>query len=229
MPQIDAEFVFPPASSVPTDGFLLLVASDPDEFRARHSIPDVVPIVGPFGGRLDNSGERITLEYRWPGEDGRLLQIDLDRVDYNDREPWPTEAAGLGATLERIAPSLHGNDPTSWAASTVEGGTPGRRNSVTEAGASGGLQLPGDIDGNAALNLTDAVGLLGMLFQGAGPPISCDEAFGRAALLDANGDRGVNLSDAVFVLNHLFVQGPPHVLGTDCVTIDGCEPGCEGR
>ena len=100
---------------------------------------------------------------------------------------------------------------------------------MTEGAASGGLQLPGDIDGNAALNLTDAVGLLGLLFQGAGPPGACDAATGGATLLDANGDRGVNLSDAVFVLNHLFVQGPPHVLGTDCVQIDGCEPGCQGR
>ena len=47
------------------------------------------------------------------------------------------------------------------------------------------------------------------------------------AILDYNGDGGVNLADAVAGLGGLFGGTGPHVLGEDCVEIEGdCEPKC---
>ncbi|MCZ6795314.1 MAG: lamin tail domain-containing protein, partial [Planctomycetota bacterium] len=54
-------YEFEPGAAVPTRGFLLLVAIDPDVFRTLHAVPASVPIHGPYAGRLDNGGERLKL------------------------------------------------------------------------------------------------------------------------------------------------------------------------
>ena len=88
----------------------------------------------------------------------------------------------------------------------------------------------GDASNDGAVNLTDAVNLLGHLFQ-AQPAPACPDA------ADFNDDGLLNLTDAVFLLNHLFAAGeplpPPGISGcgedltddslTDCST-DECLP-----
>jgi hypothetical protein len=61
--------------------------------------------------------------------------------------------------------------------------------------------LRGDIDEDAKLTLTDAVGVLGFLFL-AGPAPYCQP------VADSNDDGVLNLTDPVRVLNHLFLAGP---------------------
>lgn len=62
----------------------------------------------------------------------------------------------------------------------------------------------GDVNDDAAVNLSDAVSLLDYLFR-AGEPPGCLEA------ANPNDDGQVDLTDAVYLLNHLFLQGPAPV------------------
>jgi hypothetical protein len=60
--------------------------------------------------------------------------------------------------------------------------------------------LRGDADGDAKVNVTDAVRTLGALFLGAFH-LDCEDA------ADANDDGAVNVTDAVYTLNYLFLRG----------------------
>jgi len=90
-------------------------------------------------------------------------------------------------------------------------------------------QVPGDANQDGALDLSDGIKLLAILFGGDLPPPCGDGTLGNpfsTRLLDANGDAGVDLSDAISVFSFLFLGGPPHVLGTDCVPMRGCPSTC---
>ncbi len=64
--------------------------------------------------------------------------------------------------------------------------------------------IRGDVNADAALDISDPVGILGYLFLGAGEP-ACPDA------LDANDEGSIDISDAVFLLAFLFNGGaePP--------------------
>ena len=90
----------------------------------------------------------------------------------------------------------------------------------------GGLQLPGDINQDLQLNISDGVGQLNYLFAGNFGPLPCGdgtlEGEGNIPLLDHNGDAAFNISDPVALLNYLFSGGPAPALGTEPVSLDGC-------
>jgi hypothetical protein len=94
----------------------------------------------------------------------------------------------------------------------------------------GGLQLPGDSNQDGLLDMSDAIVLLGYLFLGTPDALPCGDTTGRdpanIELLDWNGDASLDLSDGIGVLSFAFLGGAPHVLGTDCVRILGCEEHC---
>jgi tetratricopeptide (TPR) repeat protein len=96
----------------------------------------------------------------------------------------------------------------------------------------GGLQRPGDANGDGTLDLSDPVWLLEHLFLGTKPYLPCGggsaslPGAGDLALLDSNGDGGIDISDAVGNLSFLFGGGKPPVLGTGCVRIPGCPETC---
>lgn len=122
------EFTFPPATSIPAQGSILVVGFDPAEpvrlaaFRARYGIPAEVRILGPWEGQLDNSGD--TVELAMPDQPvsapsanaGLVAYVSVDAVAYRDQSPWPAQADGLGASLHRIALNAFGNDPANWSA-----------------------------------------------------------------------------------------------------------------
>ncbi|MCP5527463.1 MAG: lamin tail domain-containing protein [Verrucomicrobiales bacterium] len=115
-------FAFPENAILPAQGLALVVSGDPEAFRTRFGVPLGVPVFGPFPGVLQNSGE--LLELQRPDEPDVDLQggvviplITVDAVRYNDKAPWPVEAAGSGASLERRQPAEYGNDPANWRAS----------------------------------------------------------------------------------------------------------------
>ena len=103
----------------------------------------------------------------------------------------------------------------------------------------GGLRVPGDCNQDAAVNITDAVCVLGHLFHGNPPLLPCGDGTlatpGNVVLMDVNGDGGVNVSDPVALLNFLFSGGPPHSLAVPgneqagCVPIEGCTDDSECR
>ena len=92
--------------------------------------------------------------------------------------------------------------------------------------------LPGDINKDGAVDLSDAVKLIGALFLGdVLDPCFMAGAFpndGGLAIMDWNGDGGQDLSDAIALLAYLFTGGPPHVLGSSCQPIMGtsCSSTC---
>jgi hypothetical protein len=69
----------------------------------------------------------------------------------------------------------------------------------------------GNANGDAAINISDAVFLISYIFAGgASPgPCSCDGTGNERG--DANGDYVVNISDAVYLIAYIFAGGaPPH-------------------
>jgi hypothetical protein len=123
-------YAFPAGTVVPANGYLLLVENEPDSFRFTYGVPAAVPVLGPYAGGIDNSGERLKLEKPF----GSDAVITIDEVRFNDRAPWATAADGEGPSLERLRPADFGNDPINWDAALVVGGTPGAANSVSGAG-----------------------------------------------------------------------------------------------
>ena len=131
------QFRFPTSVSIPSRGFLLVVNFDPATdpallagFRAKYGVPVTVPVHGPFIGKLDNDGEaleilRPDLPQASPPDAGFVPQLLADRVDYTASSPWPGEAAGAGASLQRRRPVLYGNEPLNWKG---ESATAGRAN-----------------------------------------------------------------------------------------------------
>jgi len=128
------EFTFPksPPLTVPAGGFVLVVtnrAAFEAEFGAA---PAGVPVFEYASGNLSNSGEK--LELSMPGDVdkyGVRQYIRIDRVNYSDgshpagEDPWPTEADGGGKSLNKVGPTLYGNDVVNW---TVAVPSPGRHN-----------------------------------------------------------------------------------------------------
>jgi endoglucanase len=96
----------------------------------------------------------------------------------------------------------------------------------------GGRQIPGNVNQDASLDLSDAVWLLGHLFLGTRPELPCDGGTatrpgpGARALADSSGDGTIDISDAVNVLGFLFLGGRPPALGTGCTPIAGCPDSC---
>ena len=128
------QYTFPLGVVLPPNGYLLVVNFDPADatqaavFRAHNYVPANLPLYGPYGGKLDNGGEAVELrrpgnpEPAGPPNFGLVPSLLVERIHYSDSPPWPTNADGLGATLQRLVDSAYGNDPTNWAAA---GGTPG--------------------------------------------------------------------------------------------------------
>ena len=129
---------FPQHLSIPAGGFLLLVSFDPAAnpaklatFRTRYSVPANGAILGPYAGKLSDSGE--ALEFLEPDAPEGLLDPNpglvpymlAERVSYSSSAPWPTGATGTGNSLQRRSVSASGNEPLNW---SVTAPTAGRFN-----------------------------------------------------------------------------------------------------
>jgi hypothetical protein len=135
------DFVFPPGSSIPAGGYLVVAASL-DHFRAAH--PGVANVVGGWSKRLSHASDTINLRdalgnrvgHVKYGDGGPLNDVNPDD-GVDDRtfrgSTWPSEADGSGRTLELIHPALDPRHGLAWRASLAAGGTPGARNSTFSA------------------------------------------------------------------------------------------------
>ena len=92
------------------------------------------------------------------------------------------------------------------------------------------LRQPGDLNQDKALDVSDPVFLLNVLFLGRGTDLPCGDGTVdvpvNRTLADANGDVIVDVSDVVHLLNYLFFAGAPHTLGLECVEVEGCAGLC---
>jgi hypothetical protein len=123
------DFVFPTNQALAANACLLLVNFDPSTnaaaataFRNRHSVWTNVLLLGPYGGKLDNSSDRIRLNKPTTPLGSSVPFVLVDEVEYTDAAPWPAAADGGGASLQRKVPVAYGNDPAQWLAA---GPTPG--------------------------------------------------------------------------------------------------------
>ncbi|NNM29849.1 MAG: hypothetical protein HKO57_10020, partial [Akkermansiaceae bacterium] len=129
-------FAFPPGTSIPAGGFVLLVdtaKTTAAQFRADYGVPAAVPIFEDLFD-LGNGGESLRLDKPNPNTLGP--DILLERVRYNDKAPWPTEADGAGPSLERFVLIGYGNEPLNWRAAALAG-SPGRAGNFAEGIAIG--------------------------------------------------------------------------------------------
>jgi hypothetical protein len=95
----------------------------------------------------------------------------------------------------------------------------------------GGKQTPGDLNQNGIFDAADGRLLLTLFFLG--PPVfPCGDGTLRdpanVAPLDANNDGEVDPSDAIYLFRNLFIDGPPHILGFDCIPLPECSDVCDG-
>ena len=121
------DYEFPVGTTIPANGYLLVVNTTPAYFRALYpSVPVGVTVLGPYDGKLSNAGEKLDLSMPGDVELGYQYYIRVDRVVYSDGshpedcpegvDLWPTAADGGGKSLSRITPANYGNDPDNWEA-----------------------------------------------------------------------------------------------------------------
>jgi hypothetical protein len=130
------DFVFPSGTTIPANGYLLVVKTTPAYFRTRYSVPGGVTVLGPYGGNLSNGGEKLELSKPTDTDElGQTVYVRVDRVVYSDGshpedcpegvDLWPVQADAGGKSLSRIVPTAYGNDPNNWQAASA---TPGAAN-----------------------------------------------------------------------------------------------------
>lgn len=124
-------FTFPAGASIPANGFALVVTLDPATFRTKYNVPEGVPIYGPATGNLQDDGEEVALQkpITFAGVAGTFFET-WESVRYNDKAPWPNEANGYGASLQRPRFANFSDDPANWLAAAP---TPGLANAVNAA------------------------------------------------------------------------------------------------
>ncbi len=130
------DFVFPDLTLAAGDW--VVVAADVTVFD--HLYPGIDAVVGPWSGHLSNRGEAIVLrdnhnriidqvEY---ADQGDWAQRILGASDHGHRGwEWSGQCDGGGCSLELIEVDFSNAYGQNWSASLVDGGTPGRVNSVT--------------------------------------------------------------------------------------------------
>jgi hypothetical protein len=106
-----------PAGTTIAPGKFLVVASNAAAFQERYGF---VPL-GSYAGKLNNSGERITLT-------DAPAHAAIFSVEYLDKSPWPAAIDAVGKSLVPVAANLKDDPdrPAHWRASFATNGSPGR-------------------------------------------------------------------------------------------------------
>ncbi len=117
-----AAYTFPAGTTISAGGLLVVAdTADAAAFRSARGVPAEVPVIG---GLFDLGDAGESLELLKPNADPLRPAIRIERVRYNDKAPWPTEAASRGYALERLSPTAFGNNPLNWHTAAA-GGSPG--------------------------------------------------------------------------------------------------------
>jgi len=179
--------------------YILLVNFDPVNTNAqfvidwRNSFATPVPastrLFGPYRRKLSNSGGRVELRFPdtpqvFPHPDAGLTPyVMVERVQYADASPWPTNTAGSflridggGASLQRRFSYEFGNDPTNWFGLLP---TPGGYNSSSGLELPYFLESPQDFNGSPTTPVTFRVATRGT------QPISLQWYFNGAPIVGA--------------------------------------------
>jgi hypothetical protein len=214
------DFIFT-AGAILDPGEYAVIVKNLEAFKSRYPNWQSLTILGEYSGSLENRGERLAVK-------GPLEETIVDFL-FNDQ--WYPSTDGDGYSLAVVDP-YDPRDPwgekESWRASGLPMGSPGEAN--PGGPGPGGWQRQGDVNQDGALDISDIVGYLRLLFAGASTPLPCEgDTVNEGAnliLLDLNNDSAVNVADAIWGLAFLFQEGPPPFRGTDCFRIQGCPQAC---
>ncbi len=110
------DYLFPDGAVIHGGGYLV-VAISPATLMANTGQTNVL---GPFSGRLSNSGEKLELR----DNHNRLM----DSVSYGVDGNWPAGPDSSGVSLAKKNPNLSSKPAVSWTFSAQTGGTPGTAN-----------------------------------------------------------------------------------------------------
>ena len=141
--------------------------------------------------------------------------------------PWKFGFSILGHAeigMVEVYQSLQ-NDGTIPAPGNTNGATPpgGFPPNGTQTGLPNNDQIAGDCNQDGDVDLSDAICLLGFLFQNDPATLPCNTTNANNTLMNVNGDNPPpDLSDAIYLLTWLFQGGTPPVQGTGCFSIAGC-------
>ena len=113
------DFTFPLGVAI-KGGAYLVVAVSPETLTAATGVTNVL---GPFTGRLSNSGEQLRLR----DNNNRVM----DAVNFGVDGEWPLSPDGAGASLAKRLPNLASGSVENWIVSAQLGGTPGASNFST--------------------------------------------------------------------------------------------------
>lgn len=184
-----AGFAFGPGVEIAPGEVMVIVSFDPldtaraDAFRSIYNIDSGVQLVGPFTGRLDNSGETLTLLRAEQDIDEQTVKLSIeDQIDYQNIAPWPVSPATGGDSLNRTADDNFGNHATSW-----EGALP------TPGSVDLEVNLPGDFDGDENVDADDIDLLTAAIRNG-----SSDMQY------DLNGDNQVDDLDLTEMIEEIL-------------------------
>lgn len=179
------DFGFPRNTALPPAGRLLVVGFDPAgagatlaAFRQHYGLPGDVPILGPWQGRLGNADQVVELEKPDRATTNGVPFVLVERVHYWDRAPWPAEADGTGASLQRVRLEGYGNEPTNWFAAPPTPGAPNVPNAppsvaLTQPVDGATFGVPGDV--RLAASALDSDGyILRVEFWGDGVELGAD-------------------------------------------------------
>ena len=94
-------------------------------FKAKYGVGDSVKLLGPYFGRLSDTGGKVQLlrpgdPEGTPPSYPALLE---DEVAYGIASPWPASANGGGYSLQRLTADSWGDFASSWTAATPNVGT----------------------------------------------------------------------------------------------------------
>jgi len=212
-------FTFP-EGMVLMPGEYTVVVKNLEAFRTRYG--DQVPIAGQYAGNLENRGETLALA-------GPVGEPILD-LTYDDQW-YPDTTDGQGHSLVAVDPwDLRDkwSDPESWKPSEEIYGSPGAADSGS--GTLGGWQRSGDANQDGALDVSDAVAYLRLLFGGGSFALPCEGSSmsdgGNLFVFDFNGDETVDIADVVSLLDYLFGGGAEPAGGLECMRVPGCPHAC---
>jgi hypothetical protein len=167
------EFNFEPNEKLASGEVVLVIRFNPASpenagrlaaLKNHYGLGDSVRILGGYTGGMAGTGERIALlraDTSLLGEPEELPRVIEDVVVFDDRVPWPIEAAGGGESLHRASTLAYGNDPASWI-----GAAP-------SPGVAGFEPQAGDFDGDGVVNVTD-ITLLFEQFRSGSPDLAYD-------------------------------------------------------
>jgi hypothetical protein len=124
----DVDFLFPASFSAPV-GPTLVVGFDPadanllEAFRSTYRVPEGVPILGPWVGRLSNRSGRLALEKPTAPSlaGGAPVWAMVSEFSFGSRAPWP-RADGNGLALHKRTAGTPGSDPAQWLAAAPSPG-----------------------------------------------------------------------------------------------------------